>query len=47
MAFLKATPQEEIQQTIQQTGENAQKAIVWFLVIAALVFIIMFSGKRR
>lgn len=47
--FLRATPQEEVQQIVQQTGENAKTALMWFLVIGFIVFLIMFSGsgKRR
>ena len=41
------TPQEDIQTAIQQTGENAQKAMVWMAVIAVIVLVILFAGGKK
>lgn len=46
MAFLATTPQEDVQAAITQTGENAQKAMMWFAVIAIVVLVIFFSSKK-
>lgn len=48
MAYISrlATPAEDVQNVITQTGENAKQAIMWFMVIGLLVAVIMFSGKK-
>ena len=46
MAFLATTPQEDIQNAIAQTGENAKQALLWMAVIAVIVLVIMFGSKR-
>ena len=46
MAYLASTPQEDIAATLQQTGENAQKAMLWMAVIAVIVIVIMFGSKK-
>ena len=46
MAFLKQTPQQEIQNVITQTGENTQKAMLWMAVIVVIVLVILFMGKK-
>ena len=47
MAFLRSTPQEDVQAVITQTGENAKQAMLWFAVIGVIVFIILFAGKNH
>lgn len=47
MAYLAQTPQQDIQNAIDAAGENGKKALLWFMVIAAIVLVIMFSGKSR
>ena len=46
MAFLAQTPQEEISTAIQETGEQTKQAMMWMAVIAVIVIIILFAGKR-
>lgn len=46
MAFIQGTPQEDVTAVIQQTQENAQKAIIWFVVIALLVAVILYGSKK-
>jgi LPXTG-motif cell wall-anchored protein len=46
MAFLATTPQEDIAAVVQQTGEQAKSAMLWFAVIAVIVLLIMFGSKK-
>lgn len=46
MAFLKATPQEDITAGIAQAAENGKQAVMWMAVIAVIVLLIVYGSKK-
>lgn len=44
--FLASTPQEDVNAVVQQTVENSKQAVLWFAVIAVVVLVVMFAGKK-
>ena len=46
MAFLESTPQEDVQNVITDTGDNAKKALMWMAVIVVIVLVIVYGSKK-
>ncbi len=46
MSFLATTPQEDLAAAGEEIAAKSKQALIWFAVIAVIVLVIMFSGKR-
>lgn len=47
MAFLRASPTDDIAAAVQEMEAQSKRAMMWFLVVAAIVAVIWFSGSRK